>query len=273
MAKLSVIVVTLNEEKNIERCLQSVAWADEIILVDSFSTDRTLEIAARFTTKIYQFAYPGYSKQVERGIEHATHEWVFILDADEEVSRELASSIRERISGAHAEAGYYVSRKVQVFGKWIYHAGWYPDWQFRLARKDSIVAEHLEVHGGFTTRGQTGRLQGDLFHYTYDTIAQYLEKINDYTSLHVSNKLGDVSVRRPVGLRKIVLSPVAHFLRMFLVNRGYKDGMEGFFLSVYSALYTMLLYAKLWEYQVRRAEGATELPPITNPDLQRLRRL
>ncbi|HTK83088.1 MAG TPA: glycosyltransferase family 2 protein [Bacteroidota bacterium] len=271
MNGLSVIVVTLNEERNIARCLKSVAWADEIVLVDSFSTDTTIEIAKTFTSKIFQYEYPGYSKQVERGIQQAANEWIFILDADEEVSTELALSLRDTIAQPEAADGYYVNRKVQVFGKWIYHSGWYPDWQFRLMRKASLVAEHLEIHGAFTTHGRKGRLEGELFHYTYDTIEQYLEKINDYTSLHVSNKLKDEPDLR-VGLGKIVFSPVSHFLRMFVVNKGYKDGIPGFFLSVYSALYTLLLYAKTWEYQFKKA-GAAELPPVTNFELQRYKRL
>ena len=271
--KLSVIVVTLNEERNIERCLRSVAWADDIVLVDSFSTDRTLELARAFTSNIHQFEYPGYSKQVERGIQRALHDWVLILDADEEVSTELAGSIREVIDSTEAKEGYFVNRKVQVFGKWILHSGWYPDWQFRLARKATIVAEHQEVHGAFTTRGQQGNLRGELFHYTYPTIAQYLEKMNDYTSLHVSNKIGDARAPLRVGARKILLSPVVYFVKMFVFKKGYKDGMHGFLLSVYSALYTLLLYAKIWEYYLRRAEGAVNLPPCAGGRARGRRRL
>ena len=139
-------------------------------------------------------------------------------------------------------------------------------------RKASLVAEHLEIHGAFTTAGRKGRLEGELFHYTYDTIDQYLEKINDYTSLHVSNKLRD-DPSMNVGVQKIVFSPISHFLRMFVVNKGYKDGIPGFFLSVYSAFYTLLLYSKVWEYQLRKAERASELPPVTNFELQRHKRL
>jgi len=270
MPNLSVIIITQNEERNIERCLRSVVWADEIIIVDSFSTDRTLEIAKRFTQHIYQFAYPGYSKQVQRGIDHAAGDWVFILDADEEVSSELAASIRNTICQPDAKDGYYVNRKVKAFGKWIEHGGWFPDWQFRLVRKDQCVAEHLEVHGAFTTHGSKGKLEGLLYHYTYSTIEQYVEKMNDYTSLHVSNKLKD-NPNIEVPWYKIVLSPLSYFLRMFIVKKGYKDGMHGFLLAVYSALYTLLLYAKVWEYRMREKEGKGILPPITNLDVQRVR--
>ena len=270
MPKLSVIVPTLNEEKNIDRCLTSVRWADEIIVIDSFSTDRTLERARTYGAKTFQYEYPGYSKQVERGIQHATGDWIFILDADEEVSAELADSIKSIMKSPPVNDGYYVNRRVQVFGKWIDHCGWSPDWQFRLARKEKIVAEHQEVHGAFKTSGASAKLEGLLHHYTYPTIFQYLEKMNDYTSLHVSNKLRETPVMQ-VRWHKIVFSPFSHFLRMFVVNKGYKDGMHGFLLSAYSALYTLLLYGKLWEYQLRHKQGET-LPPITNADVILYRR-
>lgn len=270
MPMLTVVVPTLNEEKNIERCLRSVDWADEIVLVDSFSTDRTIELSRQFTSKIYQYDYPGYSKQVERGIAHASGDWIFILDADEEVSKELSAAIRSAIEDPAAADGYFVNRKVEVFGKWIEHCGWFPDWQFRLGRKANLVAEHQEVHGAFKTHGCSERLEGLLYHYTYSSIFQYLEKMNDYTSLHVSNKLRD-DPELQVVWHKVVVSPLSNFLRMFFVNKGYRDGMHGFLLSVYSALYTLLLYAKVWEYQFRRSKGEL-LPPIKNAEVTAYRR-
>jgi glycosyltransferase involved in cell wall biosynthesis len=269
MAKLSVVVVTLNEEKNIRRCLDSVRWADEIVVVDSFSTDRTLEIARTYTDKVFQYPYPGYSKQVERGIEHATGDWIFILDADEEVSSELAEALRTAIHSPTALDGYYVNRKVFVFGKWIKYCGWFPDWQFRLMRKDKIAAEHLEVHGAFKSTGATGKLDGFLNHYTYETIEQYIAKMNDYTSLQVWNKLQDTPDVRVVPW-KLLLSPMAHFLQMYIVRKGYKEGKEGLLLSALDALYTLSFYAKVWEYSYRKHRNEP-LPPITNVELQQFK--
>jgi glycosyltransferase involved in cell wall biosynthesis len=271
MADFSVVVLTFNEEKSIERCLCSVRWADEIVVVDSFSSDNTVALAKQYTQKVFQFEYPGYSVQVERGIQQATGKWIFILDADEEVTPELASSIKAAIEQPDAHDGYMVARKVFVFGQWIKHGGWSPDWQFRLVRRDKYVAHHLEIHGGFTTQGSIGRLSGALNHYTYADIAQYLKKINDYTSLHVSNKLEDGSVDE-ARWYKIVFSPFLYFIRMFIIDKGYKDGMTGFFLAFYSALYNLALYAKLWEYRMRKQEGGGKLPPITNAALQRAKR-
>jgi hypothetical protein len=135
------------------------------------------------------------------------------------------------------------------------------------------VAEHQEVHGAFTCAGPIGKLAGELFHYTYPTIYSYVEKLNDYTSLHVSNKLrdGHGGAAQRVPLAKLLLSPLSHFLRMFIVNKGYKDGMHGFILAGYSAFYTFLLYAKMWEYGLRQSDGAG-LPPITNAQVTHARR-
>ncbi len=270
MGRLSVVLTTLNEERNIDRCLGSVQWADEIVVVDSFSWDKTVEHARRFTQKVYQHEYPGSSRQVERAIQYATGEWVFIIDADEEMTRELGDEIRATLQAGTDLAGFEILRKPYAFGKWIEHGGWYPDYQFRLFRKGAYRAEHQEVHGGFRTEGRRGRLKGLLLHHTYPTIYSYVEKMNDYTSLQVSNKLNanpDLSVR----WHKILLSPLSHFLRMFLSNKGYKDGMHGFILALLDATYSMLLYAKIWEYRERSKEGKAGIPPITNVQLNALK--
>ena len=269
MTALSVIVVAFNEEVNISRCLESVKWADELILIDSFSTDRTIELAKKYTDKIFQYEYPGYSKQVERGIGHASGRWIFILDADEEVTPELAQSIQVIVLSDETLDGYFVNRKVFAFGQWIEHCGWFPDWQFRLVRRGSERPEHLEIHGAFSTAGKKGRLPGLLHHYTYETIAQYLEKMNEYTSLQVSNKLRD----DPTYVSKwykILVSPFSHFIQMFITNKGYKDGYHGFFLSALDAIYSLSFYSKLWEFHYRAESGGAP-PPITNDELRKFK--
>jgi (heptosyl)LPS beta-1,4-glucosyltransferase len=270
--KLSVVLTTLNEERNIERCLESVRWADEIVVVDSFSTDRTLELARRYTDRVYQHEYPGSSRQVQRGVDEAAGEWVLVIDADEEITPGLAAEIQSMLSAGSDCAGYELLRKPSAFGKWIEHGGWYPDYQFRLFRKDRYRAEHQEVHGGFTTDGKKGRMHGLMYHHTYPTIFAYVAKMNDYTSLQVSNKLAahpDIIVRWP----KLLLSPLSHFLRMFFSKKGYKDGFHGFVLALLDATYTFLLYAKIWEYRMRASHGDPSLPPITNAQLNTLKRV
>ncbi len=265
MPSLSVILITYNEEKNIERCLRSVAWADEVIVVDSFSTDRTVELAKKYTSLVIQHTYDGDIKQRERGFAIAKGDWLFYIDADEEVDENLKIEMQRCIIHSQAADGYYVNRRNKIFGKWIYNGGWFPDFTFRLFRKSKYHAHHEEVHGGFTVSGTTDTLKGYLNHYPYETIAQYLAKMNDYTSLQVSNKLkekGNVNV----SWVKIFLSPVSHFLRKYLSNKGYKDGMQGFVLAVLGAIYTFALYAKCREYSLRKQAGE-QLPPVTNLEL------
>jgi glycosyltransferase involved in cell wall biosynthesis len=268
---LSVILITYNEEKNIERCLESVRWAGEIIVVDSFSTDRTVELAGRYTTNIIRHEYDGDIPQRQRGFERAKGDWLFYIDADEEVSGPLREQIAAAINSADAREGYSVPRKVSALGKWIGHGGWYPDYTFRLFRRDKYIVEPAEVHGGFSVRGDRGRLEGELYHYTYGTIGQYISKMNDYTSLQVSGKLKD-SPDLKAPLVKIVLSPLSHFLRKYISQRGYKDGFHGFLLASLGAIYTLALYAKIWEYRFRKQEGRGLLPPITNVELQKRKR-
>jgi glycosyltransferase involved in cell wall biosynthesis len=272
MNKLSVIVITYNEEQNIERCLRSVRWADEVILVDSFSTDRTVEIAKDYTTGIIQHQYNSDILQREHGFAAATGDWFFWIDADEGVSDELKSNILHVINSSNSSDGYYVARKACVFKKWIEHGGWFPDWQFRLVKRDKVVPEYQEVHGGFTTHGSKGYLPGLLYHFTYSTISEHLRKMNDQTSLHVSNKLRE-NPKIIVKWYKILLSPISYFLRMFIGKKGYKDGMPGFILACNSALYTLLVYSKTWEYQYRKKEGKGFLPPITNLDIRQTKQI
>lgn len=271
MATLSVVVITFNEERKIDRCLASVAWADEIIVVDSFSSDATVQRAHRYTSKVYQHEYPGSTHQMERGIQYASGEWILLVDADEVVSPELAREIRDVVGSPGIEGGYEIPRKPSAFGAWIEHGGWFPDYQFRLFRKESYVVHHAEVHGGFSTRGPRGKLHGYVYHYTYDGIADYLSRMNDYTSLEIANRLRD----RPgatAAWYNLLLSPLSHFFRMFILKKGYRDGMHGFVLAAMDATYALALYVKLWEYRMRQESGPS-LPPITNLELNVLKRL
>lgn len=271
MPKLSVILITYNEEKTVERCLRSVAWAEEIIVVDSFSTDRTVELAKKFTPIVIQHEYDGDIPQRQRGFDLSKGEWLLYIDADEEATEELKAEILTTISSPGAKDGYFVPRKVRAFGKWIRHGGWYPDYSFRLFRKDKYAAEPAEVHGGFTVNGEKGRLNSFLLHYSYESIEHYIDKMNVYTSLQITNKLREnVSA---VHLTKVLLSPASHFFRKFISQRGYRDGFHGFVLAVLGALYTLALYTKLWEYRFREREGKGVLPPITNVEIRKFQGL
>ncbi len=270
MATLSVVTITLNEERNLERCLRSVGWADERIVVDSFSDDRTVERARALGARVFQHEYPGSTRQMERGIGYAGGDWILFLDADEEVSPELADEIQHLLREGSNCTGFELLRRPQAFGRWLEHGGWFPDWQFRLVRKDSYSVDHAEVHGGYSTRGPRGRLKGMVYHYTYENLFAYVARMNEYTSLEVANRLA----RRPDAQARwynMILSPLSHFFRMFLSRRGYRDGMHGFVLALLDATYAMLIHAKLWEYRRAQREGRPT-PPITNRELNVLKR-
>ena len=265
MPKLSVVLVTRNEEHNLDRCLGSVTWADEIVVVDSFSSDGTVARARAYTDQVFQHEYPGYSRQVERAIGYASGDWVLILDADEEVTPALATQIRGVIaawSGAVDQpAGYRVLRRVWAFGRWIEHGGWYPDWQFRLFRRDRGRPHHQEVHGGYECDGPVGRLDGGLNHYTYDHVYAYVARMNDYSSLDVTNKLARDPAAR-VGWPKLIFNPLSAFLRMYVGKGGWRDGATGFWLALLTAMNSQLTYLKLWEWRLREGEQGDRRPPI-----------
>jgi glycosyltransferase involved in cell wall biosynthesis len=266
--RLSVIVLTLNEERNIGRCLGSVRWADEAVVVDSFSSDRTVEIAREHGAAVIAHEYDSDLRQRSRAFEAATGEWMLILDADEEVPPELAAEMRAAIGRADAE-GYEVARLVSFHGRWIRHGGWYPGYSLRLFRKDRVVIEDAAVHGGYAVRGRKGRLTHPVHHYSYDSISHYLGKMNDYTSLQVTNLLRSKPGYAP-GPGKLLASPISHFVRNYFTRKGYLDGMQGFTLAVLDAIYALALYAKLWEY--RAYSGAGEPPPTDMDAIRAMKR-
>lgn len=271
MKMLSVVVITYNEEARLARCLESVRWADEIVVVDSFSRDGTVELAKRYTSRVFQHDYPGSSKQVERGIGYSSGTWIMIVDADEVVTAGLAAEIRTAISDPGDIEGYEICRRPWAFGKPIEHGGWYPDYQVRLFRKEKYRVNHAEVHGGFRVEGKTRRLSGIVEHYTYDTVYDYLARMNEYTSLEVSNKLAS-RPNQSVSRGKLLLSPVSHFWQMYVVRKGYRDGFHGFILALLDATYALALYSKVWEYRSALQAGRA-LPPITNAQLNLIKRI
>jgi len=265
---LSVIVLTFNEERNIRRCLESVRWAPQVIVVDSHSTDDTRDIAAGYGARVLVHEYDSDLRQRDRGFAAADGEWLLVLDADEEVSPQLASEIQGALAGATRTEGYAIPRLVNFHGRWIRHGGWYPGLTFRLFRKDRVVVEDAAVHGGYTVRGPRGTLVHPIHHYSYDSIAHYLEKMNDYTSLQVNNLLASKPGYTPGGA-KFFFSPLSHFLRNYLTRRGFLDGTAGFHLAVLDAVYALALYGKLWEERTRPAGVA---PPLDMDAIRAARR-
>lgn len=256
---LSITIITKNEEPNIERCINSVRWADEVIVVDADSTDRTVEIAQRLNATVIIKKWEGFAKQKEFAMQSAQHDWVFSIDADEEVTSELKEEILATIARPDALNGYEIPRKSFFLGKFIRYGGWYPDYQQRLFRRNKTTMNHRPVHEGFSAEGPIGRCSSDLNHYTYASLHQYLEKMNDYSSLDVVNRLSN---GRTVRWYNFILNPLAVFFRMYVSLRGYRDGFHGLLVAYYSALHSLSIFAKSWEYQSAVA-AQSELPPVT----------
>ena len=268
MEKLSVVVITLNEERNIERSLRSVQWADEIVVVDAFSVDRTVEICKKLNARVIQRKWEGFAAQKQFAVSAASHSWVFVLDADEELSPELGGELRSTLASHALADGYRVNRKSFFLGQWMRYGGWFPDGQIRLFRRSAGHISQRPVHEGVEVKGTVGLLANPLYHYTYHSIEQYLSKLNTYTSLDVSNKL----LETPGNVRwyNFFLNPVSVFLRMYVALGGFRDGFRGFLLAVYSSLYKLLLYAKLWEYQNASLLGRPT-PPVSAEALSSFR--
>jgi (heptosyl)LPS beta-1,4-glucosyltransferase len=267
---LSVIVITENEEHNIERCLNSVRWADEIIVVDAFSKDRTVEICRRFNANVVQHAWSGYAAQKQFALAHATCPWVLSLDADEEVTDELRNAIQKILASPEPYCGYEINRQSFFLGQRVRYGGWFPDYQLRFFRREKTKIIQRPVHEGFSVDGKIGRLESVVNHYTYRSIQHYLYKMNEYTSLEVMNKLS--RKKRQVRWYDFITHPLAVYVRMFIFLHGYRDGFRGFLLALYSSLYNLLIYAKCWEFQHAQVQNA-KLPPVSTEELHVLQGL
>lgn len=248
---ISVIILTKDEERNIAECLASAAWADEVVVVDSGSTDTTLEIACRYTPHVHSTQWLGYAGTKSLAVSKTSHEWILWLDADERVTPELAEEIRSLLSrGEIQENAFEVARRAYFLGKWIKHCGWYPGYVTRLFRKSAGKFVDTRVHERLEISGTTGRLKHDLLHYTDDTLEHYLRKFNSYTTL-AAQDLADRG--KTAGIRDLIVRPPWMFFRMMFLRGGILDGGHGLLLSLLSSAYVFWKYAKLWE--IRHTKG------------------
>lgn len=247
---LSALVITYNEEKNLERCMNSLSFVDEIVVVDSFSTDRTVEIAKKFTDNITQRAFIGFSDQKGAALDLATQDWVLIADADEVFPENLASEIRSAVESESFDA-YRIPRKTFFLGKQINYCGWYPDYVVRLARKkiahfsDSLVHETLEIDG------TCGTLRYPVVHYSYATMDDYLRKMVIYANAAARQKMKN---GRRCRIGDLVLSPGLTFLKKYIFKQGYRDGLHGFVISALTACSVLIRYCILWDLWRRSAK-------------------
>lgn len=249
MGKLSVIVITKNEERNLADCLKSTSWADETVVVDSASQDKTIEIAHQFTKKVYVRPWDGFAAAKNFALQQCTGDWVLWMDADERLTKELATEIQ---AIAQSEDSSFVAfefpRKAFFLGRWIRHCGWYPGYVVRLFRRSEGSFSDSKVHEYLKIEGKVGRLRNDLLHYTDPNLWHYFEKFNRYTTL-AAEGLAEGGSR--FSLSQLIVRPVWVFIRMYVIKRGFLDGVEGFILSVLSGCYVFTKYAKLWELTIR----------------------
>jgi len=243
--KLSVVIIAFNEEKNMERCLQSVKdVADEIVVLDSFSTDRTPEICAKYGVKFFQHAFDGHIQQKNRAITYASHPHILSLDADEALDETLKQSIRE-VKSNFEKSGYYMNRLTNYCGHWVRHCGWYPDAKLRLwdSRKGhwTGINPH-DKYELFEGDKNTAHLKGDILHYSYYTLNDHYKQVEYFTTI-ASKAYFEKGKKAP--FYKLILNPVAKFVDHYLLKLGFLDGLAGYRISKISAYATWLKYKKL----------------------------
>jgi glycosyltransferase involved in cell wall biosynthesis len=256
--KVSVTVITKNEAEDLGAALESVAWADELIVVDSGSTDETAAVARRYTDRVIVHAWPGYAAQKNYAASIAGHDWILSLDADERVTPGLAGEIQALLASTPPHPGYRVPRVTWHLGRWIRTTDWYPDFQLRLYDRRAGEWTGRFVHESVAVRGRPGSLKGELQHFAYRDIADHLETIDRYTT-YAARQMHESGQR--AGLLTIAGHPPLAFVRNYLVRGGIRDGVPGLVISALNAYYVFLKFAKLWELQHDAIRGTT------NPEL------
>jgi glycosyltransferase involved in cell wall biosynthesis len=262
--KLSVAIITLNEEANLARTLASVQFADEIIVVDSGSTDRTVQIAESFGAKVFEEPWRGFPGQKNFAIEQCTGTWILSLDADEALTPELQTEMRVLLAGAPPADAYLLRRRNIFLGRWMRHGGYYPDSKLRLFRRyaanfaPSARFTDRPVHETIAFEGKLGTLHHDLVHHAYPTLENYIEHLNHYSTLGAQTL---AEHRKTSGtyvafVGNVFFYPTAVFLRDYILRLGFLDGREGLLVHLYHAIYNSWQYAKAWQ---KTAEESTAM--------------
>lgn len=249
MNKISAVVMAFNEEKNIERCLKSLTFVDEIILVDNSSSDKTVEFAKKYTNKVFRQKNNPKEIDIQKnfGFEKATSEWILSIDADEEVSKGLAEEIKKVLTNHKSQSinGYWIPRKNIIFNKIIENTGWYPDPQLRLFRKGKAKFVKQHVHEPVKLEGEAAYLSSDLIHYHYNSISEFLSRT---VSIYAPNEATEYLDKGYVfSYFDAIRFPLNEFLSRFFARKGYKDGFHGLILSLLMAFYHFLIFAFIWE--------------------------
>jgi glycosyltransferase involved in cell wall biosynthesis len=242
--KISVYMITYNNERTVERALKSVTWADEIVVVDSFSNDRTVEISKQFTNKVYQRKWPGHRDQYQYAADLTTHPWIMFIDADEEIPSELAEEIQRELEGGVKDVdGFFIQRQTYHLGRWILHGGWYPEGEIRLYRRDKGRWEG-GLHAKIAVKGKVRSLKYEYLHYTYRDISDQIQTLNQY-SQKAAEEMAQQGER--FSLFKLFFHPAFRFIKEYLFRLGFRDGLPGLIIIVSTMFYVFMKYAKLWE--------------------------
>jgi len=246
---LSVAMIAMNEETNLPRTLDSVRWADEIIVVDSGSKDRTIEIAQSFGAKTSYHDFGGHGEQKNIALDLCTSEWILLLDADEVLTPELQAEIQTLLSGEPKFGAYWIPRLNLYFGRWIRHGGFYPDRKLRLFRRGHArLSEGVGPHSTPQFKGPRGKLRGDMLHYAYPTLAIYLEHMGRYSNeiAQLLYRDGRTSRFLPAFLWNCILNPIATFIYNYFFRLGFLDGREGLLLHINHSVYIHWKFIKAW---------------------------
>jgi glycosyltransferase involved in cell wall biosynthesis len=241
---ISICMVVKNEEKRLDDALRSVDWAKEIVLIDDESTDRTIEVAKKYTDKIFERKMDIEGRQRNFSFTKASQEWILTMDADERVTPELAQSIQDTLSKPTPHNGYNLPVKTFIGKRWVKGAGYYPARKLRVFRKGKFQYEEARVHPRIKLDGTSGELQGDLLHYSCENFTQYITKFNRETSLEAEKWIRD---NRKVSLPNILRKTVDRFIKYYFLKGGIQDGFLGYFMSTFHSLYQLHSYAKYWE--------------------------
>jgi glycosyltransferase involved in cell wall biosynthesis len=246
MEPVSATLITYNEEVNIEEALQSLAWADEIVVVDSGSTDATLDICRRYNARIFHRSWTGFVDQKNYAVSLAAHDWIIALDADERIGSELASEINDLRRAGFQIAGYRMPRVAYFMGRWIRHGDWYPDYQLRLFDRRRSLWRGGLVHESVRIEGIPGLLRGEIQHYTYRSLSDYLRRLETYSTLAARDYQ---AAGRKASLARMLGNPCAAFLKGYLLKRGFLDGAPGLMVAIMGAVSVYFKYAKLYELE------------------------
>jgi len=239
--KISATIITHNEERNLPRAIESLRCADEIVVVDSGSSDRTVEIAEKLGARVVDSPWPGYANQKNLAAERAEHDWILSLDADESVSEALEAEIWHlKKNGAEFDA-YTMPRMARYLGRWIRHSGWYPDRKVRLYHRAKATWEGEYVHESVKVAGTLGHMEGNLLHFTCDSLSEHIKTMDRYTTLAAEQL---VASNQKVTWGRLILEPPWTFFNTYVMKAGYLDGVEGLAIANMAAVYNFLKYAK-----------------------------